>query len=273
LNLIRDDEGKPYEIMGISRDITARKKAELKIIESEKLYRKAYKQANFYKDLFVHDISNIFNALYGYSQLYSEYQEEMEGLYEQEEIMKNFNRHVYRGVNLIRDVQKLSSLDNSNIPTKSVNACEVLKDAIEHTVNSFPKKEIKVDFDYSSKDNIVEANELLLDVFENIVNNAIKYNTNTPIEILIKIAKEQMEEKKFVKFEFLDNGIGIMDELKQYTFKKGYKIEMKSKGMGFGLSIVKKIIKSYNGQIWVENKVEGDYTQGSNFVLLIPESS
>lgn len=48
---------------------------------------------------------------------------------------------------------------------------------------------------------------------------------------------------------------------------------MKSKGMGFGLSIVKKILKSYNGKIWVENKVEGDYAQGSNFVLLIPESS
>lgn len=48
---------------------------------------------------------------------------------------------------------------------------------------------------------------------------------------------------------------------------------MNSKGMGFGLSIVKKILKSYNGQIWVENKVEGDYTQGSNFVLLIPENT
>ena len=273
MNLIRDDKGKPYEIMGLSRDITDRKKSERKIIESEKNYRKAYKQANFYKDLFVHDISNIFNALYGYSQLYSDYQEEMEGLYEQDEMMKNMNRHVFRGVNLIKDVQKLSKLDNSIIPKKKVNMSEVLRTAIENTLNSFPKKEIEVEFDSSSKKIIIQANELLLDVFENILNNAVKYNKNSPVEILIKINEVQENDEKYVKIEFLDNGIGIMDELKQYTFKKGYKTEMKSKGMGFGLSIVKKILKSYNGQIWVENKVEGDYTQGSNFVLLIPESS
>ena len=273
MNLMRDDKGKPYEIMGISRDITDRKKSERKIIESEKNYRKAYKQANFYKDLFVHDISNIFNALYGYSQLYSDYQEEMEGLYEQDEMMKNMNRHVFRGVNLIKDVQKLSKLDNSIIPKKKVNMSEVLRTAIQNTLNSFPKKEIEVEFDSSSKKIIIQANELLLDVFENILNNAVKYNKNSPVEILIKINEVQENDEKYVKIEFLDNGIGIMDELKQYTFKKGYKTEMKSKGMGFGLSIVKKILKSYNGQIWVENKVEEDYTQGSNFVLLIPESS
>ena len=272
LNLIRDNEGKPYELMGISRDITARKKIEQKIIESEKKYRKAYKQANFYKDLFVHDISNIFNALYGYSQLYSEYQEEMDKLYDQEEMMKNMNRHIYRGVNLIKDVQKLSKLDNSIISTKKVNACDVLKGAIENALNSFPKKEIQVEFDISSKNVNVQANELLVDVFDNILNNAVKYNKNSPAEILIRINKVQEDNTKYVKIEFLDNGIGIMDELKQYTFKKGYKTEMKSKGMGFGLSIVKKILKSYNGRIWVENKVEGDYSQGCNFVVLIPES-
>ena len=42
--------------------------------------------------------------------------------------------------------------------------------------------------------------------------------------------------------------------------------------MGVGLSLVKKIIKKYNGKIWVEDKVKGDYTQGSNFIILIPEA-
>jgi len=43
------------------------------------------------------------------------------------------------------------------------------------------------------------------------------------------------------------------------------------RGMGLGLSLVKKIIESYHGQIWVEDRVKGDSTRGSNFVLLIPE--
>ena len=41
--------------------------------------------------------------------------------------------------------------------------------------------------------------------------------------------------------------------------------------MGFGLSLVKKILEGYNGKIWVEDRIQGDYTKGSNFIVLIPE--
>ena len=40
--------------------------------------------------------------------------------------------------------------------------------------------------------------------------------------------------------------------------------------MGLGLSLVKKIIDLYHGDIWVEDRVKGDYKQGSKFVVLIP---
>jgi len=44
------------------------------------------------------------------------------------------------------------------------------------------------------------------------------------------------------------------------------------RGMGIGLSLVKKIIESYNGKIWVENRIDYNYSQGSNFVVEIPEA-
>ena len=55
-------------------------------------------------------------------------------------------------------------------------------------------------------------------------------------------------------------------------FHKRSKKEKNSKGLGFGLTLVKKIIDNYNGEIWVEDKVSGDYSQGSNFIVLIPEA-
>ena len=70
--------------------------------------------------------------------------------------------------------------------------------------------------------------------------------------------------------EFIDNGIGVPDERKKMIFKRGNRELKGSKGMGIGLSLVKKILKNYKGKIWVEDKVKGDYSKGSKFVLLIP---
>jgi signal transduction histidine kinase len=42
--------------------------------------------------------------------------------------------------------------------------------------------------------------------------------------------------------------------------------------MGLGLSLVSIILNSYHGHITVEDKVKGDYTQGSNFIVYIPEA-
>ena len=66
--------------------------------------------------------------------------------------------------------------------------------------------------------------------------------------------------------------MGISDEIKELIFHRGYRKEKNIRGMGLGLSLVKKIIDSYDGQIWVEDKVKGDFNKGSNFVLLIPKA-
>ena len=59
------------------------------------------------------------------------------------------------------------------------------------------------------------ANELLLDVFENIFINSVRYNKNEIVEIEIAISKMIENDKKFVKLEFKDNGIGIDDNRKK----------------------------------------------------------
>ncbi|KKM90480.1 hypothetical protein LCGC14_1238270 [marine sediment metagenome] len=69
----------------------------------------------------------------------------------------------------------------------------------------------------------------------------------------------------------MDNGIGVQDSKKEGIFLEGYKELKGGKGMGIGLSLITKIIKLYNGKIWVEDRTKGDYSKGSNFIVLIPE--
>jgi len=81
------------------------------------------------------------------------------------------------------------------------------------------------------------------------------------------------KNQDYIKFQFLDNGIGITDDRKEWIFNNSFLKGKHGKGMGFGLSLVKEIIDSYGGFIWVENRIKGDYSKGSNFVILIPVGS
>ncbi len=106
-------------------------------------------------------------------------------------------------------------------------------------------------------------------MFENILINAVRHNDKSNIEITIDINIEAVEHKNYVKFEFKDNGLGISDYRKKDIFEKGTRTTQKSKGMGLGLSLVKKIVDNFHGDIWVEDRIKGDYKQGCNFVVLL----
>ncbi|HDZ17850.1 MAG TPA: HAMP domain-containing histidine kinase [archaeon] len=73
------------------------------------------------------------------------------------------------------------------------------------------------------------------------------------------MSKTELKDVNYVKLEFMDNGIGVQDSKKEGIFLEGYKELKGGKGMGIGLSLITKIIKLYNGKIWVEDRTKGDY--------------
>ena len=115
------------------------------------------------------------------------------------------------------------------------------------------------------------ANIILLDVFENVLHNAVKHNKSNTIEITINISRELIDASPFLKLEFKDNGQGITDENKKMIFQQSTNKISSSYGLGIGLSLVKKAVEIYKGQIYVEDRVKGDHTKGSNFIILLPE--
>jgi len=256
---------------GIFHDISERKKAEQKLKKSEELYHEAYDRANLYKDLFTHDINNILQTVQSSVELSFLYINKHEKIEDIKKLWELVNDQVNRGTKLVSNVRKLSQIEQTQFPLQSTEICLVLNEAIEYIQKSIQAKKINIQIDSPFKTILVSANELLLDVFENILINATRYNENPIIEILIKISKIKIDGAQFLKIEFIDNGIGVTDAKKKIIFRNGFKKEKQSKGMGLGLSLVKKIMDSYKGQIWVEDKIKGDFTKGSNFIILIPE--
>ncbi len=252
--------------------ITIRKFESEKLLkESEEKYRKAYYQANLYRDIFAHDINNILQNIQSSAELSSLYLNNPEKLHTLKELYEIISEQVQRGRKLITNVRKINKIDESEVKIEKIEVFRTLNKAIEFLKSSYQARTIDISINASEKKFYVLANNFLRDVFENILINAVRHNNKSKIEISIDIKNDLLKNKNYIKMEFKDNGLGISDYRKKSIFEKGTRKGQSSEGMGLGLSLVKKIIDSYQGKIWVDDKVKGDYKQGCNFVLLLPE--
>jgi signal transduction histidine kinase len=247
-------------------------KSEEKIEKHEVKFREAYHRVNFYKDLLAHDINNILQNINSSCELISIYSDEHSKTKKINELSEIIKEQIIRGEKLISNIRKLTHLEKFEFELSPIDTHTLLKDAIEYILNRFRKREVQFRVEISEKNHIVLANEFLLDVFENILINAVKYTTNQTVKIIIRVSKHESKGKKYIKIQILDNGIGIPHKKKQIIFQDGNSNAKSGKGMGIGLSLSKKIIKSYDGKIWVENRIKRDTSKGSNFIILIPEA-
>jgi PAS domain S-box-containing protein len=264
-SIIKDVLGNNIGMVTINRDITERKKAENKL-------REAYDQANLYKDIFAHDINNILQNIQSSLELSSMYLNNPEKSNTVKELYGIVKEQVSRGSKLISNVRKLSTLHESKFTLQQINVNSMIKESVKFINQSFQNRKISFKFNYNKDIFTAIANELLLDVFENLLLNSVRHNSKLKVNIEITISRKEIKDHKYLKMEFIDNGNGIEDLRKEHIFQRGSKEKSSNGGLGLGLSLVKKIIDRYSGKIWVEDRIKGDYTKGSNFIILIHEA-
>ncbi len=245
---------------------------EERIVKSEKKYRLAYNTAEFYKDLFIHDINNILQNLEFSLEILSQQFEEDKNGKKIKEIIEIAKNQVNRGADLSLNVKKLSDMESGIIQNKEIELIKIIKEIINNIELKFPEKNLTINLELLQDTNIVIANDLIVDIFRIILNNAIRYNNSLNTEILIKVSKELINSVYYVKIEFIDNGIGIPDSLKKNILQYVYKDLKSFKRVGLGLLLVNEVIRSFKGKIWIEDKVKGDYSQGSNVIIFIPQA-
>lgn len=98
-----------------------------------------------------------------------------------------------------------------------------------------------------------------------LVDNALKY---TPAQGCIDVEARQQDGTVVLKVQ--DNGIGIPKDLQGYVFDRFYRVEQSGTeqvgGSGLGLSLVKTIVESHRGRIWLESEAG----EGTTFFVALP---
>ena len=152
----------------------------------------------------------------------------------------------------------LAKSRNLTIEKTSINLDNILKEVIDNLSFAYPKQKIN----YSSSESFIDSDAALLKLlFKNLIENAIKYGKDNPINIELK-----KENKTKIIIE--DFGIGISKRALPHIFERFYREDearnREIKSYGLGLSIVKEIIALLN----IDIQVESQLGKGTKITLL-----
>jgi signal transduction histidine kinase len=238
-------------------DITARKAAEEQQLEAKR-------QAELYLDLMSHDISNLHTLALGYLEMASD---APGGRYQKSFIDRPIAA-LKRSSQLIGNVTKLQMANDGYYKSERIDLAGVLS-AVLREYGTVQNRAVRLNLNGRGPC-FVQANELLYDVFLNLVSNAVKH-TGSGTEISISLDRIEEEGDAYYRVVVEDEGPGIPDEVKAVIFERMTRGNTNAYGLGLGLYLVKSLVDSYGGKVWVEDRIRGDPAKGARFVVVLPE--
>ena len=201
--------------------------------------------ANLYLDIMVHDINNANTVAIGYTQFLAD---ALEG--EQQEMAKKMLSRLNQSSYIIGCVVTLRKVRE----TEAALTWMDLDGVIRAQVANYLEGRVR----YEGRPVAVLADDLLSQVFANLIGNAEKFG-GSDVDIAIQV--DEHGEEVVVSVE--DTGPGIPDAVKAGLFRRFQKGEGELTGAGLGLYICRMLIERYGGRIWVDDRIPGEHGCGT----------
>ena len=133
--------------------------------------------------------------------------------------------------------------------------------ASEAARGAFPQKDLDLRIEFNEGDFFIEADEFVKDLFFNVFHNAMKHSHTDDVRLDVDI---KPRDEDILEIHFSDYGPGIPDEEKKRILQR----RLGAKGSGIGLTLVNYLLDRYDGYVQVLDRVEGDQSKGSKFILI-----
>ncbi|MDR3603730.1 MAG: PAS domain-containing sensor histidine kinase [Syntrophaceae bacterium] len=179
--------------------------------------------------------------------------------------MTTILRSADRMEELITDLLKLSRVATIEDERQELAFEEIAREAIELLAGKIAHSNVEVEIQ-ENLPSVHTCRNKLLTILQNLIENAVKY-MGGQTEPRITIGAEHSGDE--IIFFVKDNGIGIDTKDQVKIFKLFVKLDEKSEGTGIGLAMLKRILESENGRIWVESEGLG---HGCRFCFTLSSS-
>ena len=268
----RDDEGKILGLIGISHDITERKRAEeqrVQLIREQQARREA-EAASRLKDEFLttvsHELRTPLTAILGWAGILNSRKLETGAA---KRALDTIARNARAQARLIDDI-----LDTSRIATGKlslelgvVELVPVIEAAVQAVRPAADAKHIELDCSLDASIGTVAGDPVRLEqVVWNLLVNAVKF-TPTAGRVKVRLARANSSARITVS----DTGSGIRPEFLPFAFDRFRQGDSSSTrahgGLGLGLSIVRDLVEMHGGTIRAES---GGADQGATFAVELP---
>jgi signal transduction histidine kinase len=267
--LVKDIDGKYFQLLPlvINEAVQRYRFAEEKKRMQQELERYAgeLERSNQELEQFAyvvsHDLKEPLHTIRGFAKFLEEsYQAQLD------EQANEFIEYIIEGTvrmeRLINGLLEYSRVKFKGSEPEPVNCTELVEQVLRDLKATIDARKAEITYDPLPT---ISGNErLLLRVFQNLIDNALKYCQNNPPKV--HVSAEEKEKEWLLSIQ--DNGIGIDPKNAEKIFIIFQRLHNRNEysGDGLGLAICKKIIESHKGKIWVESKKD----QGSTFFFTIP---
>ncbi len=262
---IRDDKGNITHYIAIKEDITEKKKMQQELLIAKEKAEESDRMKSEFLSQMSHEIRTPLNVILSYNSFL---QEELSGKIN-EDIRLSFNSIDSAGKRLLRTIDMILNLaavqkGNVDISFDPVDLGDILKRLSREFEFQAREKKLYLRLKMSSENVIIKGDDYLLSgIFQNLLNNALKYTNTGGIEVETTV----LEDNK-VKVDIHDTGIGISKTYLPRLFlpftqeESGY--TRKFEGNGLGLALVKSYLDLLNAEI----NVFSEKGKGTTFSII-----
>jgi PAS domain S-box-containing protein len=262
ITALRDEKGKLRGFGKITRDITERRRAEEHLTKTMEDLKRSNEELGQFAYVASHDLQEPLRMVASYTQLLAQrYKGRLDS--DADEFIAFAVDGCNRMQGLIQDLLSYSRAGANAEPLREISCEGALEKTLRNLRPTIQDSGAMVTHD--SLPTIMTDETQLVQVFQNLIANAIKYHGAEPPLVHVSATRNSVNEWVF---SVRDNGMGMEPQYFERIFILFQRLHGQKEfaGTGIGLAMCKKIVDRLGGRIWVESQP----TKGSTFYFALP---